>query len=531
MKKQIMLSIVTVFVLLSSISITTGYANTIENKTINNQYVSPIEPEYPQIRSIRPTIHNEKGYYAIPADTQVTFSMDEESHPTSDIDISGNPFVIFDKSIDFGSNTLGHLFSKDGGITWPEETYVEWIFEDTYAVNPDISMCSDGIYAFGTYELATYEPDVNMMQYADINNPETWQLTYFDRSDRSTYVAETAATTIGDNTLAIACITDYDSGDLFLVDTIVINWNCYRGEDMWPGVIFYNWDSNENSQPLSHLSADAGEKLYFVAEQEKTSGLKSIMSYYCKVNETTDYLDWRSRQVAGGRSNATNPDVSVSGKRAYCVYMDDINGNQDIYIATTTAGTFWTKYAITNTPEDELYPVVHANGDKATCMFIRNNDLYVTRTEDTGKTWTEPTKVNDDTGTVVADFGALDISSSIGFWTSDKEGNNDIFCEEVGSAPLISIDEVKGGFGVKATVSNIGNAPSEDTPWSIDITGGFILIGAHAEGIITISQGSSTTIQSGFLFGLGSVTITVQVSDKVKTVEGFLLGPFMLGIE
>ena len=52
-------------------------------------------------------------------------------------------------------------------------------------------------------------------------------------------------------------------------------------------------------------------------------------------------------------------------------------------------------------------------------------------------------------------------------------------CDIVGSAPILTIDEIKGGFGVKASLSNIGNAPAEDVSWSIDISGGSILLGSQ----------------------------------------------------
>ena len=309
-----------------------------------------------------------------------------------------------------------------------------------------------------------------------------------------------------------------------------MHWHLYQDMEFIGGVIFYNTDTNGISQPLSHLTSDAGEKVYFCAEQEKADGSHIIKAYYCDVDETTVYSDWRSASVAGGHGNCTYPDVAVSGGLAYCVYMDDRNGNQDIYVATTTSGGFWRKYVVVESEEDEMYPVITANGDQATCMFIKNNDVYITTSEDAGKTWSDPIRINDDIGSVVEEYGSIDISGSYGVWTSDINGNKDIFFEEVGKSAKVIIDKISGGFGVTAALTNIGNADAEDADWSITIDGALVFLGSETSGTISIPTEASATISTGFIFAIGEVTITVTVGPETKTVTGFALGPFILNL-
>ena len=520
MQKRI-IGIFVCMLLISTVGLSVGFTeSTKDTQSIND--AMPLEPMTPLVRDIKP-IKNTNNLYPLPVDTQVSSAQEDETHLSCATDGNGNPFVVYDKVYDIFSSTIVTQLSSDKGVTWPEDSLVEWTFtEPTLAINPDISMSSDKLFAFGTFETGTKDPQENMLIYSDIHDPQTWQISYLDFSSHSTYIADTTAAIKGENTLAIASICDYND----ITNTILINWNCYRGTDQtWPGVY---WN---NALPLSHLTADAGEKIFFCAQQEQTNGKSTIKSYYCNVTETTVYSDWKSGLVASSAGNCTYPDVSVSGNLAYCVYMDDKNGNQDVYIATTTTGTSWKKYVVVDSEDDELYPVISANGDKAICMFTKNNDVYVTKTEDAGKTWSDPVKVNDDTGSVVSECGSIDIADGYGFWASNREGNNDIFFEEVGQFPNVVINATSGGFGIKVTLSNVGNADAEGVTWSMVINGTLVLLHSAPSGIISIPAGESVTISSGFFLAIGKITITVTVNSVTKTISGFSLGPFVFKVK
>jgi hypothetical protein len=509
--------------LISTVGLSVGFTeSTKDTQSVND--AMPLEPMTPLVRDIRP-IKNTKDFYPLPVDTQVSSAQQDETHLSCATDSNGNPFVVYDKVYDVSTSTLVTQLSSDKGVTWPEDLLVEWTFQEPmYAINPDISMLSDKLFAFGTFETGSQDPQENMLIYSDIHDPQTWQISYLDFSGHSTYIAETAAATKGENTLAIASICDYND----ITNTILINWNCYRGADStWPGVY---WGTAGSDQALSHLTGDTGDKIFFCAEQEQTDGSRSIKTYYCNVTETTVYSDWKSGLLASSRGNCTYPDVSVSGNLAYCVYMDDRNGSQDVYVATTTSGVSWKKYVVADSKDDELYPVISANGDKAICMFTKNNNLYFTKTEDAGKTWSDPMKVNDDTGSVVSEYGSIDIVGGYGFWASNREGNNDIFFEEVGQFPEVIISDISGGFGIKVTLSNVGSADAEGVTWSMAINGTLVLLHSAPSGIISIPARESVTISSGFFLAIGKITITVTVNSVTKTISGFALGPFVFNV-
>lgn len=99
----------------------------------------------------------------------------------------------------------------------------------------------------------------------------------------------------------------------------------------------------------------------------------------------------------------------------------------------------------------------------------------------------------------------------------------------IDDVPLLEIGEVTGGFGVTAKVRNSGAVSASNVTWSITLEGGVVLFGRVTTGTLLLVQpGGSLQIRTGFLLGVGRITITVAAADAQKTVSGLLLGPFIL---
>jgi hypothetical protein len=100
----------------------------------------------------------------------------------------------------------------------------------------------------------------------------------------------------------------------------------------------------------------------------------------------------------------------------------------------------------------------------------------------------------------------------------------------VETLPVISIGNISGGFGVTATVINMGTKEATNIPWSIYFCSGLVFIGGLTRGTISVPAGGETTISSGLVFGFGPGSITVTAGDASKIVSCFVLGPLILGI-
>jgi hypothetical protein len=96
------------------------------------------------------------------------------------------------------------------------------------------------------------------------------------------------------------------------------------------------------------------------------------------------------------------------------------------------------------------------------------------------------------------------------------------------ASPVLEIGAVTGGFKVHATVHNAGAGVATNVPWNISLQGGVVLVGRQTNGLLNVVQpGFSPQIQTGFILGIGRLSITVIAGSAEKTVGAFLFGPFV----
>ena len=98
--------------------------------------------------------------------------------------------------------------------------------------------------------------------------------------------------------------------------------------------------------------------------------------------------------------------------------------------------------------------------------------------------------------------------------------------------PLIDIQDVECGFGVKVDISNTGNAATTDLFWSISFDDGYGLIFKPEDRLImgtidSLEPDSIKTVDSGFVFGFGTVSITIKAGFETVSLDGFIIGPFI----
>ncbi len=99
-----------------------------------------------------------------------------------------------------------------------------------------------------------------------------------------------------------------------------------------------------------------------------------------------------------------------------------------------------------------------------------------------------------------------------------NEKNNSSFFESD-----ISITDVQGGFlRIKVEIKNEGQNDIENLNWNISVSGGrFDLINKMSSGNIEIlGPGETTEINSKMLFGLGEITVKIELDNYVKTFKG-----------
>ena len=478
-------------------------------------------------------------------DIPVITSDYDVQNPAITTDGAGNLLVVGEVTPSLLESDLGFRFSKDGGNTWyPEDGAFIWSVEETIETQPRIDYTgANDFQAYGTNLPDPSTTILHLFHFPNIADPEAvwgddngwtmWSLDlsgYYENYDGIDvagypYGEEIAPYPNFHGIIAATCI-DSDTG----LDTISL---VYETEGTSVQLLYLPEVEGKMSGMTCDIDLSTGE--YFEAwEWKNESGIINDGVYldHCYLEPgNPDWWkgDWQSFVFEG----AHNPDVKADGGNCYLVYeiLDPTYGTTDIVCAYShdNGETFKTS-KITETPlENERFPSVTAVGKTVMCTYIKNGNLYASISEDGGITWEECKEpLNDESGSVVN----ADIANQYVTWTDNRSGSNAVYFDTI-EVPMaiLSIESISGGLGVKATVSNTGTATAENVPWSIDVTGGLVLVGKHAEGTISsLGAGESTTI-SDFLLGIGKVTVTVKAGGASAQASGFLLGPLLLGLE
>jgi hypothetical protein len=101
----------------------------------------------------------------------------------------------------------------------------------------------------------------------------------------------------------------------------------------------------------------------------------------------------------------------------------------------------------------------------------------------------------------------------------------------------LAIQDVSGPIGVSASIKNIGDAPASDVEYEMTVTGGILgLIDKSASGTSAeLTPGGTASLSSGLIFGLGSITIDINVNaanavEITESLSGRIIGPLVIGI-
>jgi len=95
----------------------------------------------------------------------------------------------------------------------------------------------------------------------------------------------------------------------------------------------------------------------------------------------------------------------------------------------------------------------------------------------------------------------------------------------VNKGESVEIRDVKGGFGIKATIK-AGDVPVD---WTITIDGKFVFGTESCSG--TIDADSVETVKTPFVMGIGSVDITITAGSIAEEHTAYMIGPFVLAMK
>ncbi len=519
MKKAILVAGILVMTSL----ITIANENAKENKLFNFDNAVKIEPN---IVKLSPTTVNQ-GNVLITAD-----SPEEDILPFMTIDPAGNIVVTWSHLVSAIEGGFGFAYSADGS-TWngylvmPEG--IAWYSSFGKVVAPEFS----GLY--GVYLRASAEGETSgFYLIPDITDDTTWEIYYWVPGDESdflyTYVDDNCIYENKDYGRSFTAMKVFHEryGGYDIAACPILE---YVFTDISGGVFYFDAQSRLATAPASYPAmANVENYMHLVWSYYDGEHYKLV---YKKIDPLVEpdieYTEWQF-YLDEGDYDCRYADADGVGSEVYIVYCTNENGNWDIFMQySNDDGNTWTKTQITSGEDDELYPAIYVSGSTIYLAYVSNGNVYFMKSEDKGATWEEPVQINEVDGTVSMEEHAVDICSRGIVWVDTRNGNKDIYYSTF-PAPIISIEKISGGFGVKATIANIGTLPAENVNWKVEISG-MVFIGKSTEGTIDVlNPGESKDVGPGFVFGIGPVTITVTADGVSKTAEGFMLGPLVLGV-
>lgn len=364
----------------------------------------------------------------------VAGSSRDEYTPAISADTKGNILVIYTKKISYTDTDIYASFSLDSGINWYDYTQ-PWAnmggsqFYPSLSFNPSTDTVYGGFVNGGRDTIVYFKTEA----ISNVCSAQESLISFY----RTGNFKEDSVACLGGGYFAILSIASSSS----FTDTLCVNY-IRSNMELWANVIYYDAQSVLKTAPASNISAiGSGNHLWLVFQHYNEITMQDEVGIKWTTNwkQDSDIEFWQHQMyIAKGDFDARDPDIAVINNNPYVVYMSNegANGDFDIICKYSIDGETWEKSIVASTPQDEKSPCICAVGDTLICSFVREGNLYVTKSTDGGITWwEEPIKINEVDGTVVDGARTVDLTGEGIVWTDNRNGNMDVYFSSIPNLP------------------------------------------------------------------------------------------------
>jgi hypothetical protein len=288
----------------------------------------------------------------------------------------------------------------------------------------------------------------------------------------------------------------------------------HTGIDSGKGVGYFDGQSEELTAPASDPDmVNFEDRFHTVVQYTNDTTGEHIVWKKIIPSEEPDYeFTPYQATIADGMNPAIAgfDDGTIAIVYAYdgaveCIYSDD---DGDSWTTSTVAAS-------------GCYPDIYAWVDAANprafyCTYIDGGNLYLVTSDDGGATWSTPTQINDEDGTVVEEENSVDVHHGGIVWVDDRGDDYDIYFYQLFEPipePEIEVEITSGfGLGVKGVVRNTGEAVATDVTGTLTVLGGIL---GRIDIALNISEesldvGGEIPVNTGLFFGLGAIEIVLE---------------------
>jgi len=368
--------------------------------------------------------------------------------------------VVYEQSLGIFSKTIPVCYSLDNGETWTMQFNLdsaEFTEGSGLLQSPDIKYNSE----LDQFMLVEVDPIAEMYSLhmswilGDIANAEEISIYGVSGSGAADHY-ESSVMEVGPY-MVTPYLNDDPDYDLYHVPGLGY-WD--YPEFAHPpemGGFYYDGQSVQQNIPASNIECDAGsERMYMVMQSDLDGGSKiswkgtvTDIDLLCTsgggpggMDQYADIEVWPWQQYiaeGSGDIDVADPDISASGTNVVIAYMTNDNtfGTWDIKCAySSNSGDTW---QISGVAADEALtetnPAIYISGNNVICAYVMDGNLYVASSDNGGATWDDSVQINDNPGSVIAEYGTVDINPAGVVWTDDRNGAKDIYFATVSNAP------------------------------------------------------------------------------------------------